>query len=138
VTLSGTGITPAPVAKLSAQSLSFGSTSVGSTNTAPSITLTNSGTAALVFAGISFVGTNASAFTETNTCGSSLAIGKSCGIVISFKPTAAGTLTATMDLKDNEAGSPQTLALSGVAVAPSVKRSTIRSPQKITLTGTGN
>jgi trimeric autotransporter adhesin len=138
VALNGTGVTPAPIAKLSAQSLSFGSTTVGSTNTAPSITVTNSGTAALVFAGISFVGTGASAFSETNNCGSSLAIGKSCGIVISFKPTAAGTLTATMDLRDNAAGSPQTMAVSGVAVAPAVKHSTPPTPEKITLTGTGN
>ena len=122
VTLSGTGVAPAPVAKLSAQTLSFNSTTVGSTNTAPSITLTNSGTAALAITSISFVGTNATAFTETNTCGISLAIGKSCGIVVSFKPTVAGTLTATLDVKDNEAGSPQTLAVSGIAVntAPAV------------------
>jgi subtilase family serine protease len=115
VALSGTGVAPAPVAKLSAQSLSFNSTAVGSTNTAPSIMLTNSGTAALAITSIAFAGTNASSFTETNTCGTSLAIGASCGIVISFKPTVAGTLTATLDVNDNEAGSPQTLALSGVA-----------------------
>ena len=124
VTLHGTGVTPAPVAKLSAQTLSFNSTTVGSTNTAPSITLTNSGTAALAITSIGFTGTDATAFTETNTCGTGLAIGKSCGIVITFKPKAAGTLTATLDVKDNEAGSPQTLAVSGVAVEPAVRRST--------------
>ena len=120
--LSGTGVAPAPVAKLSAQTLSFNSTTVGSTNTAPSITLTNSGTAALAITSIGFTGTNASAFSETNNCGTSLGVGKSCGIVIAFKPTVAGTLTATLDVKDNEAGSPQTLAVSGVAVsaAPAV------------------
>ena len=34
VALSGTGVAPAPVAKLSAQTLSFNSTKVGATNTA--------------------------------------------------------------------------------------------------------
>jgi hypothetical protein len=138
VALSGTGVAPAPVAKLSAQSLSFNATTVGATNTAPSITLTNSGTAALAITSISFTGTNASAFTETNTCGTSVAIGASCGIVITFKPTAAGTLTATLDVKDNEAGSPQTLAVSGVAVAaaPAVTLSTASLTYAATAIGT--
>jgi hypothetical protein len=135
VTLVGTGVTPAPVATLSAQSLSFGSTSVGSTNTAPSMTLTNSGTAALAITSIGFTGTNATAFSQTNTCGTSLAVGKNCGIVISFKPKATGTMTATLDVKDNEAGSPQTMAVSGVAVAAAVKHSITTS--HITPTGTG-
>jgi hypothetical protein len=117
VTLSGTGVAPSPVAKLSAQSLSFNATTVGGTNIAPSITLTNSGTAALAITSIGFTGTNASAFTETNTCGTSVAIGATCGIVIAFKPTVAGTLTATLDVTDNEVGSPQTVALTGTAVA---------------------
>ena len=129
ITLNGTGVTPAPVATLSAQTLSFNSTTVGTTNTAPSITLTNSGTAALAITSISFVGANATAFSETNTCGTSLAIGANCGIVISFKPTTAGTLTATLNVKDNEANSPQTLAVSGVAVAPAVSRPTPMPPK---------
>jgi hypothetical protein len=123
VALSGTAVAPAPKAALSAQTLSFNSTKVGSTNTAPSISLTNSGTATLSIAGITFTGTNASSFTQTNTCGTSLGIGKSCGIVITFKPTTTGTLTATLDVKDNAANSPQTLALSGVAVSSSAKPS---------------
>jgi len=118
VALSGTGTTPAPAATLSAQSLSFGSTAVGSSNTAPAITLTNSGTAALTISSIGFTGPNASVFSETNTCGSSLGAGKNCGITITFKPTVVGTLTATLDVKDNAAGSPQTVALSGVATTP--------------------
>ncbi len=138
IALSGTGVVPAPVAKLSAQTLSFNSTTVGTTNTAPSITLTNSGTAALAITSISFTGTNAGVFSETNTCGTSLAIGKSCGIVIAFKPTAAGTLTATLDVKDNEAGSPQTLAVSGVAVnaAPAVTLSAMTLNFASTAVGT--
>jgi hypothetical protein len=125
VKLSGTGVATAPLAKLSAQSLSFNATTVGATNTAPSITLSNSGTAALAITSIGFTGTNASSFTETNTCGTSLAAGASCGIVITFKPTVTGTLTATLDVNDNETGSPQTLAVSGVATgsAPAVSLS---------------
>jgi len=132
-TLSGTGVAPAPVAKLSAQSLSFGSTTVGNTN-AGGVSLTNSGTAALAITSIGFVGTGASAFTETNTCGTSLAIGASCNISITFKPAAAGTFTATMDVKDNETNSPQTLAVSGVAVgsAPAVTL----SPASLTFAST--
>jgi hypothetical protein len=99
------------------------------------MTLTNSGTAALAITSIGFTGTNATAFSQTNTCGTSLAVGKNCGIVISFKPKATGTMTATLDVKDNEAGSPQTMAVSGVAVAAAVKHSITTS--HITPTGTG-
>jgi len=128
VALSGTGVAPAPVAKLSAQTLSFGSTKVGSSNTAPAITLTNSGTATLDITSISFTGTNASSFSETNTCGTSVGVGKNCGIVITFKPTVVGTLKATLDVKDNAAGSPQTVALSGVAVSATVIKPIHRVP----------
>ncbi len=114
ISLTGTGLAPAPLVKLSAQALSFSSTKVGSTNTAPGITLTNSGTAALTIAGISFTGTGASVFSQTNTCGTTVGIGASCKIVISYKPTSVGTQTATLTIRDNAAGSPQTVALSGM------------------------
>lgn len=151
VALSGTSVANAPVAMLSAQSLSFGSTAVGKTNAA-SISLANSGTAALTITSISFVGTGASAFSQTNTCGTSLAIGKSCAIAIVFKPAAAGTFTATLDVKDNAANSPQTMAVSGVAVSlvpavtlspasltfASTAKGTAAPAQAVTVKNTGN
>jgi hypothetical protein len=113
VALSGTGVAAAPVAQLSANTLTFSSTVVGSTNVAPAITLTNSGTAALGLSSIGINGSNATSYSQTHTCGSTLAVGASCTIAITFKPQAAGTLVASLRVADNAAGSPQTVALSG-------------------------
>jgi subtilase family serine protease len=113
VALSGTGIAVAPVAQLSANSLTFGSTVVGSTNVAPAITLTNSGTVVLDISSIGITGSNAASYSQTHTCGATLAVGASCNITITFKPQAAGTVAASLGVADNAAGSPQAVALSG-------------------------
>jgi subtilase family serine protease len=113
VALAGTGAAAAPTVTLSASALTFGSTTVGSSNTAPAITLTNSGTGALTITSIAITGTNATSFSATNTCGTSVAKGASCSITITFKPTAAGTLTASLGVTDNATGSPQKVTLSG-------------------------
>ncbi len=115
VALSGTGAAAAPTVQISANSLAFGSTAVGSTNTAPAITLTNTGTGLLTLTSIGFTGTNATSFTQTNTCGTTVAAGANCSITISFRPTVAGSLTAALSVVDNATGSPQTVALSGTA-----------------------
>ena len=118
VTLTGTGLAPAPSAVLSAQSVSFSTIVVGGVSTILG-TLSNSGTAALSLSGagqgISITGTGAAQFSQTNTCGTSVAAGASCNISINFKPTASGAFTASLNVTDNAAGSPQKVALSGTA-----------------------
>ena len=59
VALTGSGVAAAPAVQLSANLLTFHSTVVGSTNTAPAINLTNTGTATLSISSISITGTNA-------------------------------------------------------------------------------
>jgi hypothetical protein len=122
ISLSGTGTAPAPSASLSADSINFGSTAVGASNSA-SVTLSNTGTAALSIASISFTGTNATSFSYSSACGAALAAGSSCIIGITFTPTLAGSLVATFTIADNAANSPQTIALTGTATgsaAPAV------------------
>jgi hypothetical protein len=77
------------------------------------VTLQNTGTALLTISGISVTGAQASNFVETNTCGSSLAAAGSCTITVTFAPTVAGAQSATLQVADNAAGSPQTVPLSG-------------------------
>ena len=113
VSLGGTGSAAAPIVKLSANSLSFSNQWVGASFTAPNITLSNSGTAALSLTGISITGADATSFAETNTCGTSVAAGGSCTIAVTFKPAAAGALTGALSVADNASGSPQTVSLSG-------------------------
>jgi hypothetical protein len=86
---------------------------VGSTSVSQSVTLTNSGGAALSVTSIALTGTNSGDFAQTNTCGSSVAAGANCNISVTFKPTASGSRTATVIITDSSAGSPHTVALTG-------------------------
>ncbi len=119
---------PSPTVSLSPSSLSFGSITVGSTAT-QTLTIRNTGTVAVTFTtgGISLTGANASAFSETTTCISSLVVGGNCSITVKFKPTGAGGDTATLSIADNASGAPQIVSLSGSGTsangAPTIKLS---------------
>ena len=120
VALSGSG-TPssAPAVSLSPTSLSFGSQQVNTTSAVRTITLTNSGDAALTIYSIKRSGTNRLDFVQSNTCPSSsstLAAGASCTISVTFTPTANGRRSASVKITDNASGSPQSVALSGTGV----------------------
>jgi hypothetical protein len=134
VPLSGTGATAPPAVSVSPTSLTFGSQNLNTTSTAKTVTLTNSGNTAVTIngAGVSIVGTNVSDFAQTNTCpavGSTLAAGANCTISVTFKPTAVGARSATLNIADSDSSSPQQVTLSGtgssstpdfsVAVVPS-------------------
>jgi hypothetical protein len=118
-TLSGTGTAPPiPQAVLSPTSLTFPSTTDGSTATAQLITVSNPGNSPLSITGISITGANPSDFADTTTCGSTLASGANCTISVTFTPATAATFSATVSVADNAAGSPQTAAISGTGVVP--------------------
>jgi hypothetical protein len=90
--------------------LSFGLEQTGLKTAAQTATVTNVSHAPVAFTGISATGD----FAQTNTCPASLAVGVSCKISVSFKPTAAGTRNGGITLKDNSSGSPsQAIALTG-------------------------
>ena len=118
IALTGTGVEP-PVT-LSATSLTFPATYVGSTSASQSVTLTNTGTTALSITSIAVTGANASSFVFANSCGSSLAVGANCSIHGHFAPTKGGVLTASVTITDNAATSPQSISLSGTGVVPPV------------------
>jgi hypothetical protein len=63
--------------------------------------------------GITVMGSGVGSYSQTNTCGASLAAGKSCTISVTFKPKATGTLTAAVKIGDNAAASPQEVTLTG-------------------------
>jgi hypothetical protein len=114
--LTGTGTTPQ--ATLSPNPLAFPSTAVGSSAASLPVTLSNPGTAALTISGISISGTNAGSFAQTNNCGASLAAAATCTITVAFTPASAGSLTASLSIADNAAGSPQAVSLAGTGTAP--------------------
>lgn len=113
----------AAVASVTPTSLGFGNVIVGSTSGAQSLTLSNSGTAALT--GINVVVT--APFAQTaGTCGATLNAGASCTINIIFSPTALGAATGsvTINASVTVAGSPVALTGTGVA-APSLPSLTV-------------
>ena len=108
VPLSGTGIAPVT---LSSTTLSFGTVLVGSNKTAPAVTLTNKMNVALT--GIT-VGISGSGYTQTNTCGTTVAAGGTCTITVTFTPVGGGTSTGSVTITDSANNSPQTIALTGI------------------------
>lgn len=116
VSLGGTGQAVAsPAAALSPTSVAFGSVTVGSSSTAQTVTLTNSGSAALSITDISA----ASPFGATHACGASLAAGASCDISVTFTPSGAGAANGTLSVSSDASGSPHTAKLSGTGVLAS-------------------
>jgi subtilase family serine protease len=125
----------APTAQLSSTSLTFASTAVNTAAATQTVTLTNSGTAAMTIYGMSVTGTNASSFSRTSTCESTVVVNGSCTISITFKPTAAGAMTAAVSLTDNAANSPQTITLSGTGAGGTTSSATA-SPSSLTFPST--
>jgi len=144
VALSGTGVQPAVT--LSATSQTFGNQNVSSMSSAMSITLTNSGSANLTVSSIVATGD----YAQTNNCGSSVAVGANCTIMVTFTPVAPGTRSGTLTITDNAPGSPHVITLSGTGVGTGVTLSltsltfsgqqvgTPSSTQTVTLTNSGN
>jgi hypothetical protein len=119
VTLGGSGI--APIAGVSPTTLAFGSQYVNTASAARTVTLSNTGSGPLTIASIAFRGTNPTHYSQTNTCGTSVAAGGNCTISVTFKPTAFGARPASLIVTDNHngvVGSTQTVSLTGSGTAP--------------------
>jgi hypothetical protein len=72
--------------------------------------MTNTGNAALAMTGITASGD----FSQTNTCGSSVAAGANCTITVTFTPTEDGSRTGLITLTDNAGTSPQSITVAGM------------------------
>ena len=146
IALSGTGLVSGPNATLSATSLTFATQVVGTTSAAQVITLSDYGTTALSITSIVASGD----FSQTHTCGSSLASGASCTINVTFRPTQIGTRTGTLSITDSAPGSPQRVSLTGTGTVVQFNPSSLAfhchikpdtcppPPQTTTLTNMGS
>ncbi len=76
------------------------------------MTVSNPGSSAASVSSVSVSGP----FSQTNTCGSSIAAGGSCTVSVTFAPTSGGSLTGTLSVATSAPGSPLTVALSGTGV----------------------
>ncbi len=88
---------------------------LSATSAAKAVTLKNTGTATL---NITSVVPSTYFAVSANTCGSTLAVGKTCKVSVTFTPTKLGKVTGILTFTDNAAGSPQTVPLTGTGVEP--------------------
>jgi len=100
---SATATASAPAVSLSPTSLTFPAQVVGTTSAAKTVRLKNVGNASLTIAVIRIIGANLGNFSQTHNCLSTLAAGASCTISVKFTPTATGTRTAVVSIRDNAA-----------------------------------
>src|SRR5207302_820867 len=90
--------------------LGFGNQPLATTSTPMTVTLTNTGTAALTINSFAASGDFAATSTGASACPTSpatLAAGANCTINVTFTPTASGARTGTLSVTDNAGGSPQ-------------------------------
>lgn len=89
--------------------LIFATQNIGSTSTAQTATLTNTGTAALTISSIAASGD----YGVSHNCGTGLGAGGFCTLNITFTPTASGTRTGSVTITSNAPGTPHSISLSG-------------------------
>lgn len=154
IAITGTPTQPisGPGAQIFPSSADFGSVTVGKSSSTKVFSVVNTGTAPLIITSATIAGANAASFSPSNTCATPVAPNANCSVSITFSPVSAGTLSATLKVADNAAGSPQTLALNGTGLAavpavtlmpgtpsfPTIAAGTTGVPQILTITNSGD
>jgi hypothetical protein len=118
--LLGEGATAAASMQFAPQSLTFPSTAVGVASSPIKAVLNNTGIPTITFTKVSIGGANSGDFSQTNYCIGSLLTGDGCDVIVTFKPTAGGTRTATLTTT-NSASLTTSMTLTGTATAAGVK-----------------
>jgi hypothetical protein len=121
VALSGIGnAVQQPTIALSASALDFGALISGVASPAQSITVSNTGQAALTLSSIGVGGANPSAFTLGGSCSTAapVAAGAGCTVTVTASSSASGAFSGSLTLASNAANGAVTVALSGSVSAP--------------------
>ena len=112
---------PMPSITVSPAAIAFPATTAGSASAIYSVSVANTGTAALVFSAISTTGTNANDFRvePTSTCSVTAGVppSASCRVDLTYRPTVLGPETASLVFAHNAAGGSSSVALNGTATA---------------------
>jgi hypothetical protein len=152
VSLSGTGLLP-PAFTATPASLSFAAQQVGVASSPQTLTVTNSGGAAMADVGFQITGSAATSYAlGTNTCGAVLNSGGSCTVQVIFTPAASGGSAATLVLSSSTLGvTPLSVPLNGNGTVttglgvspskltfPSTIISSSSAAQTVTVTNTGS
>ena len=106
----GNGIQTAAVS-LTPSTLNFSKEVVGGTTATQLVTLKNTGNGVLNISGIGITGP----FTQSTTCGATLAANATCTFTVAFKPTVGGPASGLLAFTGNAAGGGQfAVGLSGI------------------------
>lgn len=106
------------IASIAPTSLAFGNVVTGTTSAAQTLTLSNTGGAALTGITLTLNPTTARYARTGGTCTAALAAGASCTINVVFAPTAIGSQPATLAVTGSVAVTGSPVALTGTGVAP--------------------
>jgi alpha-tubulin suppressor-like RCC1 family protein len=113
--ITGTGVVPAPAIAVSPASLMFNYEKIGTASGAQTLTVTNTGSAALSISSVTLGGANQPAFQLNNGCTAPVAAGNSCSITVTFDSPGAGNKSAQVTITSNAAGSPTIVAMTGLS-----------------------
>jgi hypothetical protein len=148
VALSGTGIAATYTA--SPTTLAFGNETTNVASAPKAVTVTNTGSVALPITSITLSTTGSQPFSQTNNCGTSVAVGATCTISVVFNPASVGSAAATLSVNAGSGAGTQTVALSGTGIAATYTASptslafgnetmnVASAPQSVTVTNTGS
>ena len=140
VTLTGTGTNvTTSVSKLVMANVLAGTSSPPSV-----VTLTNSSPTTLNVSSVSVSGP----FSQTNNCAGAVAAGAACAINVVFAPVSAGPAAGVLTMTDDDAGSPQTVSISGSGLTLTASPASLNfngvpirsfsAPQQVTVTNAGS
>ena len=136
-----------PAATFSPASITFSPQNVGTTSTAQTVTLANTGNTSLIIGAI----TASAGFAETDTCANTtIALNATCTLTITYAPTTAGAITGSIQIAANLPGGYASLTVNGtgngmpnITLAPKALTfdttavSSTSAAQIITVTNTG-
>ncbi|MGH8336167.1 MAG: choice-of-anchor D domain-containing protein, partial [Gammaproteobacteria bacterium] len=134
---------------VSSNSLPFGNEKTNTATAPMPVTVTNTGTMALPITNIALSTAGVQPFSQTNTCGASIAVGASCTINVVFNPSSLGAASATLSINAGNGTATQGVALSGngVSLSYSVSATSLAfgtqtlnvasAPMPVTVTNTG-
>jgi len=122
IPISGTGTAPILTLSVSPASLTFPSTTMGTTSASQTVTLTNTGNSAVSISQVT-------APTNFSVSGIlppiSLSAGQSTAFNVFFAPATTGTLSGTVTVTSNASNSPTTIKLSGSGATSTVHSVTL-------------
>jgi hypothetical protein len=99
-------------------SLTFATTTQGTTSAAQTITVTSVGPGTLHISSVLPGGANPGDFQVSNSCSGAYHAGAICNIGVTFSPLGAGLRSATITINDDAPDSPQSVQLTGTGAVP--------------------